>query len=107
MGWGEDADDDLRKSIATVLVDDETDEIADVVLLWFREDDGAMRNQLSEARVSLSADGGIWSVTAKAGLHGYLESVAITTAKSASLSHARTTSAGQGWTGTYLVTSMQ
>ena len=40
LGWDEDADEDLRDSIVDLsggeMVDEESDEVADVVLLWWR-----------------------------------------------------------------------
>jgi hypothetical protein len=50
LGWDEDADEDLRDAIIEVsggeMVDEDTDEVADVVILWWREDDGDLFDAL-------------------------------------------------------------
>jgi hypothetical protein len=44
MGYDEDVDHDLRDALADAaesdLVDEDTDEVVDAVLVWYREDDG-------------------------------------------------------------------
>src|SRR3712207_7286151 len=61
LGWDEDADEDLRDSIVEVsgseMVDEDTDEVADVVLLWWREDDGDLFDALTDAITSLAEIG--------------------------------------------------
>src|SRR3712207_6234535 len=60
LGWDEDADEDLRDSIVEAsgseMVDEDTDEVADVVLLWWREDDGDLFDALTDALTSLAED---------------------------------------------------
>ena len=57
LGWDEDADEDLRDAIVEVsggeMVDEDTDEVADVVVLWWREDDGDLFDALTDAITSL------------------------------------------------------
>ena len=57
LGWDEDADEDLRDAIIELsggeMVDEDTDEVADVVLLWWREDDGDLFDALTDAITSL------------------------------------------------------
>ena len=44
LGWDEDTDDDIRADIEDAcggeLLDEDSDEVVDVVLLWWRDDDG-------------------------------------------------------------------
>ncbi|MEH3034785.1 MAG: DUF3052 family protein, partial [Aeromicrobium erythreum] len=44
LGWDEDVDDELRSAIEQVtgheLVDGESEEVVDGVILWYRSDDG-------------------------------------------------------------------
>src|SRR3712207_9164530 len=60
LGWSEDVDEDLRDSIIEVsgseMVDEDTDEVADVVILWWREDDGDLFDALTDALTSRSEE---------------------------------------------------
>ncbi|NKU21919.1 DUF3052 family protein, partial [Rhodococcus hoagii] len=44
LGWDEDTDDDIRSAVEETIggemVDEESDEVMDVVLLWWRDGDG-------------------------------------------------------------------
>ena len=64
LGWDEDADEDLRDAIVDLsggeMVDEDTDEVADVVILWWREDDGDLVDALVDAIASLADDGVVW-----------------------------------------------
>ena len=44
LGWDDDVDDDIRADIEDAcggeLLDEDADEVIDVVLLWWRDDDG-------------------------------------------------------------------
>jgi hypothetical protein len=61
LGWDEDADEDLRDAIVEAagseMVDEDTDEVADIVILWWREDDGDLFDALTDALTSLADDG--------------------------------------------------
>ena len=64
LGWDEDADEDLRDAIVDLsggeMVDEDTDEVADVVILWWREDDGDLVDALVDAIASLADEGVVW-----------------------------------------------
>ena len=53
LGWDDDVDDDLRiafeDAVVGELLDEEADEVADVVLLWWRDDDGDLTDSLMDA----------------------------------------------------------
>jgi hypothetical protein len=55
------------------MVDEDTDEVADVVLLWWREDDGDLVDALVDAIASLADDGVVWLLVPKSGRPGHVE----------------------------------
>ncbi|MEX3768339.1 DUF3052 domain-containing protein, partial [Mycolicibacterium fortuitum] len=71
LGWDEDSDDDIRADIeeacGSELLDEDSDEVVDVVLLWWRDDDGDLVDRLMDAITPLAEDGVIWVVTPKTG----------------------------------------
>ncbi|BCI87451.1 hypothetical protein NIIDMKKI_26570 [Mycobacterium kansasii] len=66
-GWDEDADDDIRAAVeeacGSELLDEDTDEVVDVVLLWWRDGDGDLVDTLMDAISPLAEDGVIWVLT--------------------------------------------
>jgi hypothetical protein len=76
-GWDEDADDDIRGDVEDVtggeMLDEDTDEVVDVVLLWWRDDDGDLVDTLMDAIASLADDGVIWVLTPKTGKPGHVQ----------------------------------
>lgn len=71
VGWDEDCDSALSEAIEDIigsdLLDEDTDEICDVVLLWWRFDDGDLVDGLVDALRSLAENGRIWLLTPAAG----------------------------------------
>ena len=53
FGWDEDVDDDVRAAveerIGSEMLDEDTDEVLDVILMWWREDDGDLVDALMDA----------------------------------------------------------
>ena len=78
-GYDDDVDEQLRDDIAEYtgeeLVDDDTDEVVDVVLLWFREGDGDLADTLVDSISPLADDGYIWLLTPKRGRAGLRRAV--------------------------------
>lgn len=108
LGWDEDADEDLRDSIVEVsgseMVDEDTDEVADVVLLWWREDDGDLVDALVDSLTDLADGGVVWLLTPKAGRPGHVEPSDIgDAAPTAGLSATSSVAAARDWSGTRLV----
>ena len=108
MGYDDDADEELRDSVAEVsgseLVDEDSDEVVDVVLLWWREDDGDLVDALLEATGVLAEDGVIWVLTPKTGRPGHVEPSDIAEAvPTAGLSQTSNISVADDWAGTRLV----
>ena len=109
IGWDEDVDDELRDSIEDLtgneLLDEETDDVVDVVLLWWRDGDGDLFDVLSDAMRSLAEGGQIWLLTPKAGRDGHVEPSDIgEDAATAGLSQTSSVSAAPDWSGTRLST---
>src|SRR5262249_16800708 len=108
LGYDEDADEELRSAIAeragNELLDEESDEVVDVVLLWWREGDGDLVDALVDAIGPLAESGVVWLLTPKNGREGYVEPSEISeAAPTAGLQQTSTLSAGPDWTGTRLV----
>lgn len=108
VGHDDDVDQALRDAViersGTPLSEDDSDDVVDVVLLWFREEDGDLVDLLMDARTRLDAAGSIWVLTPKAGRDGHVEpSDIIDAAPTAGLSQTSTVQAGQDWTASRLV----
>jgi hypothetical protein len=108
IGWDDDCDDELRSSVEIVteaeLVDEDYEEVVDVVLLWWRDEDGDLVDGLVDARTSLADGGHIWLLTPKAGRDGHVEPSDIDeAAPTAGLSQTSSVSAAKDWSGTRLV----
>jgi len=77
LGWDEDTDDDIRFAIedecGADLLDEDSDEVVDVVLLWWRDEDGDLVDALMDAITPLAEDGVIWVVTPKTGQRGHVQ----------------------------------
>jgi len=109
LGYDDDVDHDLREAIENRLdddmVDEESDEVVDVVLLWFRYDDGDLVDALVDAIAPLADNGVIWLLTPKRGRDGYVEPSDISeAAPTAGLSQTSLLALGAEWTGARLVT---
>nr|WP_255549568.1 DUF3052 domain-containing protein [Corynebacterium sp. TAE3-ERU12] len=77
IGWDEDSDSSISEAIEQFLgedlLEDDTDEVVDIVLYWFREDDGDLVDGLVDAIRPLNEEGCIWLLTPGAGRPGALE----------------------------------
>ena len=93
----------VRTGTEMILVDD-SDEVVDIVLLWWREGDGDLVDALVDALTNLGDSGVVWLLTPKAGRDGHVEPSDIDeAAPTAGLSSTRSTSAAPEWSGTRLV----
>lgn len=107
-GYDEDVDQDVRDAIADrigeELLDDDTDEVVDVVLLWYRDGDGDLADVLVDSISPLADDGYIWLLTPKRGRDEYVEPSDIAESASiAGLSQTSITTAGPDWSAARLV----
>jgi hypothetical protein len=108
IGYDEDIDERLREQIqehtGEDLVDEDSDEVVDVVLVWFRDGDGDLTDLLVDAIGPLADDGVIWLMTPKRGRDGYVEPSDISEAASvAGLSETTILTVSGEWSGTRLV----
>lgn len=108
LGFDDDVDAGLRDEIVSIvgseLVDEEYDDVVDVVLMWWRDDDGDLVDGLVDALVPLADQGIIWLMTPKPGRPGHIEAEDIAdAAPTAGLQQTSTISAGPNWQGTRLV----
>ena len=108
MGYDDDCDEALRDSVVLVagteLVDEDYDDVVDVVLLWWRDDDGDLVDALVDAIAILADQGVVWLLTPKPGRDGHVEASDISdAAPTAGLQATSTVSASRDWQGTRLV----
>lgn len=109
IGYDDDSDQELREAIEEAigneLVDEEYDDVADAVVLWFREDDGDLTDALVDASQLVDDGDPVWLMTPKTGRTGYVEPSDINeAAQTAGLSQTKSINAGKDWTGSRLVT---
>ena len=109
LGWDEDVDEELRQAIesqcGSELVDGETSEAVDGVILWWREGDGDLVDALLDSLHDLAEGGSVWLLTPKVGRPGYVSGADIVEAAPiAGLSTTTTSSATPEWSATKLST---
>jgi hypothetical protein len=108
LGYDDDCDATLRSAIegltGSSLVDEDYDDVVDVVLLWWRDDDGDLVDALVDSLISLDDGGVVWLLTPKAGRPGHVEPGDIgDAAPTAGLHQTSSISAAPEWSGTRLV----
>ena len=108
VGYGPDCDDVLRSEIVAItgtqLLEGETTEVVDAVILWWRDGDGDLVDELMDALTYLSETGPIWVMTPKVGRDGHVEPSDIQDAAPiAGLSVTSTIALAGDWAATRLV----
>ena len=108
-GYDQDSDESvsvaIEKFMGEDLVGEDSDEVVDVVLLWFRDTDGDLVDALVDAITPLADDGVVWLLTPKRGRPGYIEPSDIAEAAPTSgLSQTSMATVGRDWAATRLVT---
>jgi hypothetical protein len=108
VGYGADCDAALRSAIMkiteTKFLEGSTNEVIDAVLLWFRDDDGDLVDELMDAMAYLSETGSIWVLTPKVGRDGHVEPSDIQdAAPTCGLSQTSSLAVAADWTATRLV----
>lgn len=76
LGWDADTDEQLRSDIMDAIDADMVEdavEAVDVVILWWREEDGDVVDGLVDSLTDLSTAGYIWLLTPKLGRPGYVD----------------------------------
>ncbi|GHF34482.1 hypothetical protein GCM10010218_14550 [Streptomyces mashuensis] len=108
LGFDDDTEQDLREAIevltGTELVDEDYEDVADAVLLWFRDEDGDLTDELVDAIGLLEDDGMICLLTPKTGRPGHIEPSDVQdAAKTAGLNASKSITVGD-WSASRLVT---
>lgn len=107
IGWDDDVDDDVR-----VLIEDAVDaelleeavEPVDLVLLWWRDQDGDLVDALVDALTDLTDSGYLWLMTPKVGRDGYVDAAELAeSAVTAGLAQTTTAMVSPDWAATKLV----
>lgn len=107
-GHKSDCDQPLRQEIITLtgnqFIADHAQEVVDGVILWWREGDSDLVDELVDALTFLTENGSIWLLTPKAGRAGHVEPSDIQdAAPTAGLSQTSSFAAAPDWSATRLV----
>jgi len=108
IGYAADCDDSLRATIKgfteTEFIQIDPTEVIDGVIIWWRDGDGDLIDELMDALTFLSETGPIWVMTPKMGRPNYVEASEIQDAAPiAGLSVTSTIAVATDWTATRLV----
>ena len=108
FGWDEDVDEAVRMAIEDLidgeLLDEDADDVADAVLLWWRDDDGDLVDALVDALANLADRGAVLLLTPRAGRSGHVEpSDIVEAALAAGLHGTSTVAVGADWSATRLM----
>ncbi len=108
VGRTSDCDENLRQQISAItksqFLDSDSQEVVDGVIIWWREDDGDLVDELMDALTYLSETGPIWVLTPKVGRAGHVEPSDIQdAAPTAGLTQTSSLSIAPDWSATRLV----
>jgi hypothetical protein len=107
LGWDDDVDDDLRVAIEDSIdgeLVEQAVEAVDVVLLWWREEDGDLVDGLVDSLTDLTDTGYIWLMTPKVGRRGYVDASDLSEAAiTAGLAQTVSAAVSSDWAATKLV----
>jgi hypothetical protein len=108
FGYDADVDDDFRFAIedltGTELEDEDYGDVADAVLIWWRQDDGDLVDAVVDGLTNLAEGGSIIVLTPKAGRPGHVDASDLEeAATTAGLHTSGAVNACEDWTATRLV----
>lgn len=107
LGWDDDVDDELRLAVEEAIdgeLVEEPVEAVDVVLLWWREEDGDLVDGLVDSLTDLTDTGYIWLMTPKVGRDGYVDASDLSEAAiTAGLAQTVSAAVSSDWAATKLV----
>ncbi len=108
VGSAADCDESLRSAISkitgTKFLNGKAEEVVDAVIIWWRDGDGDLVDELMDGLTYLSETGPIWVLTPKVGRDGHVEPSDIQdAAPTAGLSQTSTIAVALDWTATRLV----
>ena len=107
IGYDDDVDLDLRDAIEDMigedLEDEDTQEIVDAVILWWREGDGDLTDAMVDTLRNIDSGAPVWVFTPKAGRAGHVNPAEVQdAAETAGLRVMSSVSLAPEWTGTRL-----
>jgi hypothetical protein len=108
VGFDGDCDSILRDEIRTIIetefIENTTTDVVDAVIIWWRDGDGDLVDELMDAITYLAENGSIWVLTPKVGRDGHVEPSDIQDAAPVTgLSQTSTIALAKDWTATRLV----
>ncbi len=108
LGWDDDTDEELRASIEDAIdadmVDGDYGNVVDVVLLWWRNDDGDLVDGLVDSLTDLVGGGVIWLLTPKVGRPQSVDAADVAEAAPiAGLAQTTSVTVSRDWAATRLV----
>jgi len=108
VGFDDECDQDLRQAIAAKsgwpLLGEGSDQVVDAVLLWFRDGENDLVDELVDVLTYLSESGPIWLMTPKVGQSGHVDAADIQdAAPTAGLTQTVSFLAATNWSATRLV----
>jgi hypothetical protein len=107
LGYDTDTDDLVAEAVVVGsgedAVDEDYDGVVDMVVLWWREDDGDLADALVDAKAPIASSGVIWLFTPKFGRPGALEPADIADAASTSGLRRTTSVTLAAWQGVRMV----
>jgi len=96
--------DEIRGITETAFIENTTTDVVDSVIIWWRDGDGDLVDELMDAITYLAENGSIWVLTPKVGREGHVEPSDIQDAAPlAGLSQTSTIALAKDWTATRLV----
>ena len=109
VGYGSDCDDELRAALVSLtgspLVDENSNEVVEAVIIWFRDGDGDLGDYLMDGLTYLTENGSLWLLTPKFSRDGYVDPSEISDAVAGSgLAQSTSFSITQNWSATRIVT---
>ena len=107
FGWDDDVDaavrEDIEAAIGAELADEDYDDVADAVVIWWRAEDGDLGDMIVDSMNMLEDGGAVWLFTPKAGRPGYVDHAEIAEAATLTGLHATNTfSLARDWSATEL-----
>ena len=108
VGRASDCDENLRNQLieitSTQFLNSDSQEVVDGVIIWWRDGDGDLVDELMDALTYLSDSGPIWVLTPKVGRDGHVEPSEIQDAAPiAGLTQTSSLSFASDWSATRLV----
>jgi hypothetical protein len=108
MGHQADVDEEFRSSLegftGTKIISGHAQEVVDAVILWWRDGNGDLADELMDALTYLSESGAIWVLNPKVGRASHVEPSDIQdAATTAGLSQTSTLAVTKDWSATRLV----